>query len=214
MGRGVAAAGVVGLALRGGDDRPVRRRSSLAPSSPPSLCLVLDADLASVALALLAVVVLAASFGPCYMVVAVVCAFVALNWCFTSPEGSFEIGKVEDVVPLLAFAHRRRCVFGPERASRPEACRRGGRHRRGRIVPRARRRRSRHRRARAPRCRGGHRGDGPPVRDHCRRRVVSRTELLVHPPDRIARDHQDRRPGAAARVHGGGRNRRSRPSHV
>jgi two-component system sensor histidine kinase KdpD len=69
-----------------------------------SLCLLVDADLATTALVLLAVVVLAASLGPQYALVAVVCAYVALNWWFTAPEGSLDIEKVEDLVPLFAFA--------------------------------------------------------------------------------------------------------------
>jgi two-component system sensor histidine kinase KdpD len=63
-----------------------------------------DADLATAALALLALVVLAASFGGSYGAVAVVCAYLALNYWFTLPIDQFAIDKVEDLVPLLAFA--------------------------------------------------------------------------------------------------------------
>jgi two-component system sensor histidine kinase KdpD len=69
-----------------------------------ALLRLVDGDLATAALALLALVVAAASFGAAYGAVAVACAFLALNWWFTQPVDSFSIDKVEDLVPLLAFA--------------------------------------------------------------------------------------------------------------
>jgi two-component system sensor histidine kinase KdpD len=69
-----------------------------------ALLLAVDADLATAALALLALVVLTASLGAWYGAVVVVCAYLALNWWFTAPVDSFAIDKVEDLVPLVAFA--------------------------------------------------------------------------------------------------------------
>lgn len=64
----------------------------------------LDADLAAASLAFLAVVVFVARYGHLHAALSVACTFLALNWWFTSPTGALEIAKVEDLVPLLAFA--------------------------------------------------------------------------------------------------------------
>src|SRR5262245_17177185 len=69
-----------------------------------ALLRALDADLASAALALLAVVVVAASFGLAYGALATACGYLALNLWFTNPTGSIAVDKVEDLVPLVAFA--------------------------------------------------------------------------------------------------------------
>jgi two-component system sensor histidine kinase KdpD len=66
--------------------------------------LVVDADFATATLVLLAVVVLAARYGRLAVVLASASAFLALNWYFTNPHGQFGVDKVEDLVPLLAFA--------------------------------------------------------------------------------------------------------------
>jgi two-component system sensor histidine kinase KdpD len=65
--------------------------------------LAVDADIAAAAVALLAVVALAACFGPPYAVWAVVCAYLALNFWFTEPVHALGIEKVEDLVPLFTF---------------------------------------------------------------------------------------------------------------
>jgi two-component system sensor histidine kinase KdpD len=69
-----------------------------------ALVRLVDADLATAALALFALVVLAASFGASYGAVAVMCGYLALNYWFTDPVDALVIDKVEDLVPLLAFA--------------------------------------------------------------------------------------------------------------
>jgi two-component system sensor histidine kinase KdpD len=69
-----------------------------------ALLRLVDADLATAALALLAMVVFFAAFGAWYGLVAVVCAYVALNWAFTTPIDSLAVDKIEDFVPLLAYA--------------------------------------------------------------------------------------------------------------
>src|SRR4051812_1217768 len=75
-----------------------------ATAASSALLLAFDADLATAALALLGVVVVAACFGPGYGALATACGYLALNLWFTSPTGSIAIDKVEDLVPLGAFA--------------------------------------------------------------------------------------------------------------
>jgi two-component system sensor histidine kinase KdpD len=68
-----------------------------------AVLLAVDADVATAAIALLAVVALAACFGPAYGTCAVVCSYVALNYWFTEPANALGIQKVEDLVPLVTF---------------------------------------------------------------------------------------------------------------
>jgi two-component system sensor histidine kinase KdpD len=62
-----------------------------------------DADMASAALALLAVTAGAASFGRTEGACAVLGSYLALNLWFTNPTGTLGVDKIEDLLPLVAF---------------------------------------------------------------------------------------------------------------
>jgi len=69
-----------------------------------AVLLAVDADLATAALTFLGLVVVAAGFGWAFGGFAVVLAYLALNLWFTDPTGTLSVDKVEDLVPLAAFA--------------------------------------------------------------------------------------------------------------
>ena len=95
----------------------VSRTAAVAGAIGASVAVLLavDADLATAALVMLAVVVVSSAFGAGYGAVATVCAYLALNWWFTDPTGTIAIDKVEDLVPLVAF------VLAALACSRPKA---------------------------------------------------------------------------------------------
>ncbi len=87
-----------------------RERPDLRPlvavigtSIASAVLLAADADLVVAALVLLGVVVLTALLGAPAAVTAVCASYVALNYWFTVPVGSFEITKAADLAPLIAF---------------------------------------------------------------------------------------------------------------
>jgi two-component system sensor histidine kinase KdpD len=67
-------------------------------------CRLLDVDLTVAALVLLVAVLLATLLGRLAGAVATVAGFLALNYYFTKPTGSFDVQKGDDLVALFAFA--------------------------------------------------------------------------------------------------------------
>jgi len=65
---------------------------------------LLDVDLTAAALLLLLAALLATLLGRVGAVVGTVTAFLALNYFFTTPRGSFDVQKGDDLVALVAFA--------------------------------------------------------------------------------------------------------------
>jgi two-component system sensor histidine kinase KdpD len=65
---------------------------------------ILDIDLTAAALLLLVAVLLGTLLGRVGAVVGTVSGFLALNYFFTAPTGSFDVQKGDDLVALVAFA--------------------------------------------------------------------------------------------------------------
>ena len=63
-----------------------------------------DADLTTAALLLLLAALVATLLGRASAVVGTIAAFLALNYWFTSPTGSFDVQKEDDLAALVAFA--------------------------------------------------------------------------------------------------------------
>ena len=95
---------------------------------------LVDADLAPAVLAYLAVIAVASRGSDrSPRTAAVVASYLALNFWFTAPVGTFAVTRSEDFVPLLAFAvaafrarGRRRVCSVPLSADRGRRRRRGG----------------------------------------------------------------------------------------
>jgi two-component system sensor histidine kinase KdpD len=68
------------------------------------VCRLLDVDLTVAALVLLVAVLVATLLGWIPGAVATLAGFLALNYSFTAPTGSFDVQKGDDLVALFAFA--------------------------------------------------------------------------------------------------------------
>jgi len=76
----------------------------LAVAVVAALARAADADLTVAALLLLVAVLAVGSLGFPSGIAAAIVGFLALNWLFTEPTGSFKIHRTDDVVALVVFA--------------------------------------------------------------------------------------------------------------